>query len=118
MPFDPELGDRMRAALGAHAGISEKRMMGGLCFFLNDHMLCGARRHQDGVGRFMFRVGKAQEDAALSDPGAAPVVHGTRRLGGFVTVEAEQCDPDALQGWLSMCLVHAASLPPKPRKDP
>ena len=45
MPFDETLNARIREALGAYMGISEKRMMGGLCFFLNGNMLCGARRH-------------------------------------------------------------------------
>lgn len=113
MPFDEGLNKRMRDALAAHAGISEKRMMGGLCFFLNGNMLCGARRHKDNVGRFMFRVGKANEDAALSDPSARAVIHGSRKLGGFVSVDADECDEAALGRWLHLCLDHAAVLPVK-----
>lgn len=82
MPVDEALNTRMREALAAHVGISEKRMMGGTCFFLNGNMSCGARRHKDGLARFMFRVGKAQENAALADPTAEAVIHGTRKLGG------------------------------------
>ncbi len=113
MPFDEALNARMRDALAAHVGISEKRMMGGLCFFLNGNMLCGARRHKDGLGRFMFRVGKAQEATALVDPTAEAVVHGTRKLGGFVRVDESDCDEAALQQWLQLCLAHAAALPAK-----
>lgn len=113
MPVDETLNARMRDALAAHAGISEKRMMGGLCFFLNGNMLCGARRHQDGVGRFMFRVGKVNEPTALQDPTARAVIHGTRKLGGFVRVDASDCDDAALLRWLQLCLEHAAALPKK-----
>ena len=113
MPLDEALNTRMRDALAAHAGITEKRMMGGLCFFLGGNMLCGARRHKDGVRRFMFRVGKAQEAAALADPNARAVVHGNRRLGGFIHVEAAACDDEALRRWLGLCLAHAAALPAK-----
>lgn len=113
MPHDEELSQRMRDALMAHAGISEKRMMGGLCFFLNGHMLSGARRDKDGVRRFMFRVGKQNEQAALSDPNTSPVIHGTRKLGGFIHVIDTDCNDVDLQRWLSMCLAHAAALPPK-----
>lgn len=113
MPVDEALNARMRDALAAHVGISEKRMMGGNCFFLNGNMLCGARRHKDGVGRFMFRVGKAQETMALSDPNAEAVIHGTRKLGGFVHVDEGDCNDDALQRWLQLCLAHAAALPVK-----
>ena len=113
MPVDETLTARMRDALAAHVGISEKRMMGGTCFFLNGNMLGGARRHKDGVGRFMFRVGKAQEMAALADPTAQQVIHGTRKLGGFVRVDEAACDQDALLRWLHLCLAHAATLPAK-----
>ena len=111
MPVDEALTARMRDALAAHVGISEKRMMGGTCFFLNGNMLSGARRHKDGVGRFMFRLGKAQETTALADPTAEPVVHGIRKLGGFVRVDEGDCDEAAMQGWLQLCLAHAAALP-------
>ena len=113
MPVDEGLNQRMRDVFVAHAGISEKRMMGGMCFFMNGHMLCGARRHQDDVGRFMFRVGKENETAALGDPTAQAVVHGNRKLGGFVHVDADVCDEAALRRWLQLCLAHAASLPAK-----
>lgn len=113
MPVDETLNARMRDALAAHAGISEKRMMGGLCFFLNGNMLCGARRHNDGVGRFMFRVGKANESLALRDAAAKPVIHGTRKLGGFIHVDECDCDDAALLHWLQLCLGHAAALPAK-----
>lgn len=113
MPVDEALNARMRDALAGHAGISEKRMMGGLCFFLNGNMLCGARRHKDGLGRFMFRIGKAQGSAALRDPTAQAVIHGTRKLGGFVRVEESDCDDTALRRWLQLCLAHAAGLPAK-----
>ncbi len=113
MPVDEALNAQIRAALRGHVGISEKRMMGGLCFFLNGNMLCGARRHKDGIGRFMFRVGKEQEAQALQDPTARPVIHGQRKLGGFVHVDAASCDAAALHAWLRLCLDHVAGLPPK-----
>ena len=113
MPVDEALNNRMRDALAAHVGISEKRMMGGLCFFLNGNMLSGARRHKDGIGRYMFRVGKANETQALRDPTAQQVIHGTRKLGGFVRVDADDCDDADLQRWLHLCLEHAAALPAK-----
>lgn len=113
MPVDEELNTRVRDALVTHAGISEKRMMGGLCFFLNGNMLCGTRRHKDGVGRFMFRVGKANENLALQDPAAKAVIHGDRKLGGFVRVDATDCNDAELRRWLHLCLEHAAVLPAK-----
>ncbi|WP_298914364.1 TfoX/Sxy family protein [uncultured Roseobacter sp.] len=113
MPYDAELTGRMRLALKAHVGISEMQMMGGNCFFLNGNMLSGARRDKNGIGRFMFRVGKALEAEALQIPGAEPVIHGKRRLGGFISVQDAACDEAALNRWLAMCLEHASALPAK-----
>lgn len=113
MPYDETLSARMRNALDAHVGITEKRMMGGLCFFLNGNMLSGARLHNDGVERFMFRVGKDNEAAALRDPLAQSVIHGQRKLGGIVRLDATECDDASLQHWLGLCLEHAVALPPK-----
>ncbi len=113
MPVDVALAAHMRAALRTRSGITETVMMGGTCFFRHGHMLAGARRDKDGQARFMFRVGKAREAAALAKPEARPVVHGARKLGGFVHLAAEACDSAALHDWLDMCLQHADSLPAK-----
>ena len=53
------------------------------------------------------------EVAALADPTAQQVIHGTRKLGGFVRVDEAACDQDALLRWLHLCLAHAATLPAK-----
>lgn len=77
--YDEELSDRLRNALEGMTGVSEKRMMGGLCFMLNGNMLGGAHREKSGEQLFMFRVGKENEDAALSLPGARPMQLGIDR---------------------------------------
>ena len=60
MACSEELAQLLRDALSNVAGITEKKMFGGLCFMLNGHMLCGV--HKDGG---MARVGKDNEAAAL-----------------------------------------------------
>ena len=61
----------------------------------------------------MFRVGKVQEATALADPKARPVIHGNGKLGGFVRVNADTCDDEALNRWLGLSLAHVAALPAK-----
>lgn len=51
MPYDEQVAARMRKALQSYAGLTEKRMMGGLCFMLNGNRVGGADRTKDGVGR-------------------------------------------------------------------
>ncbi|WP_339915460.1 TfoX/Sxy family protein [uncultured Brevundimonas sp.] len=113
MAHDPATVDRFRNALGAADGLTEKRMMGGLCFMLNGNMIGGADRTRDGVARFMFRVGKANQDRGEAMPGAISMVQGGRTMGGFFFVEAAGCDDGLLADWVRLALSHASSLPEK-----
>ena len=108
MPYDPHLADLMRQALETRKGITEKAMFGGFCWFLNGNMLCGVE-----VGRFMFRVGKAQEAEAAARPGAEVVNFSGRRMGGIVWVEADTCLESGLDDWIDLASKFAGSLPPK-----
>ncbi|KZK99758.1 MULTISPECIES: TfoX/Sxy family protein [unclassified Pseudovibrio] len=116
MAYDEELGDRLREELEGIMGISEKRMMGGLCFFLDGNMLAGAHCIKSEESRFMFRVGKDNEAEALGREGAEIVELGGRRMGGLVFVAAEVCDQAALREWISLCMSFVAGLPAKQLK--
>ncbi len=41
MAYDEALVDRMRAALLRRKGVTEKKMFGGVCFMVDNHMCCG-----------------------------------------------------------------------------
>lgn len=112
MAFDEALTQRMRAALGERPGLSEKRMMGGVCFFLDGNMVGGADRSKQGERRFMFRVGKTN-DAAAALPQGVPMTLGERAMPGFYFVDGESCDDELLKRWLDIALDHARSLPPQ-----
>jgi len=87
----------MRDAIGEEANLTAKRMMGGVCFLINGNRVSGAHRQQTGEGLFMFRVGKENEAAALSHPGARPFAPGGRRMGGITLVPEELCDDRSLR---------------------
>jgi hypothetical protein len=110
MAFDEKLTQRMRAALGASQDITEKWMMGGVCFFSGGNMICGADRSKQGEHRFMFRVGKGNH-AAAALPESVPMVLGDRAMPGFYFVDADRCGEDLLLRWLDLALAHARSLP-------
>jgi TfoX-like protein len=105
-----DLAERVRAALRGRRGVSEKKMFGGVCFMLRDHMLCGT-----GSGRFMFRVGKENDAAALERPGASAMAFNGRRYVGFVWVDAG-CDARSLRRWLDMAESYVTTLPPKRKR--
>ena len=108
MAYDEALAEALRAALLGTEGLSEKKMFGGLGFFLNGNMLCAADK-----GRYVFRVGKEQEAAALERAGASPMAFGERRIGGFVFVDVAQCPETALADWITLARSFVDTLPPK-----
>ena len=113
MAYDAQLADRFRTALSGIEGVSEKRMMGGVCFLVNGNMLGGADRTKNGTGRFMFRVGKENEQEALARDGAEKMIMGKRRMSGFIFVEESICDSDVLGEWVSLAMTYVGVLPPK-----
>ena len=121
MAYDEVTTQRFRDALGDMDGITEKRMMGGICFLLNGNMIGGADKPKDaakfgqtaGGARFMFRLGKENQAAGDKMPGAIPMEMGGRKMRGFYFVEEDGCDDEALQNWVDLSVGFAAKLPPK-----
>jgi TfoX N-terminal domain len=107
MPGMP-LADRVRRALAGRRAVTEKKMFGGTCFLLRNHMLCGT-----GKQGFMFRVGKAQYAKALARRGATPVVLNGREFEGFVWVDPGACDARTLRSWIVLAQDYVSALPPK-----
>ncbi|MCK0069227.1 TfoX/Sxy family protein [Kordiimonas laminariae] len=114
MAYDEYLTDRFRECLEGIMDISEKRMMGGVCFLINGNMIGGADRTKSGEGRFMFRVGKENETEALTREGATIMEQGGRRMSGLIFVAEDACEEDEiLQDWVSLALSFVSTLPPK-----
>jgi TfoX/Sxy family transcriptional regulator of competence genes len=111
--YGQDLAQRFRDALRGVSGVSEKRMMGGLCLLVNGNMLGGVDRTKDGADRFMFRVGTENESAALARTGASAVEMGGRRFRGFVFVDAQACNARALTSWVALALGYVKTLPGK-----
>jgi hypothetical protein len=113
MAADECLNEIYRSALDQVSGVTEGKMMGGVCFMVNGNMLGGAHRDKDGTGYFIFRVGKENASAADKIGGGEVMKQGGRIMSGLYFVGADDC-PDALfEEWTSLALSHALSLPPK-----
>ncbi len=102
---------QLREALAGLKGVTEKRMFGGVCFMLRDHMLCGT-----GKPGFMFRVGPEGEAEALSRRGAERMAFNGREFRGFVWVDPEACGARDLGGWIALAKSYVDRLPPKSAK--
>ena len=114
MAQDDKLTQRFYEALGRRDGISERNMMGGVCFVLNGNMIGGADRHaQTHFGRFMFRVGKARQAQALTIAGTAVFEQGGRLMGGMIFMGADTCRDADLKLLASLALEFVETLPAK-----
>jgi hypothetical protein len=110
--YDELLAMQVRDAFGDLPGVSEKRMMGGVCFLLHGNMVCAADRTKAGVRRFMFRLGK--DNPALAKLcGGEPMIMGDRQMPGFYFVEADRCAEAGFQDWMAAAITHASGLPRK-----
>ncbi|MEO2037218.1 MAG: TfoX/Sxy family protein [Martelella sp.] len=112
MAIDEELAARVRDRLEGLEGVSEKKMFGGLCFLVNGHMVAAASR-RNGEGRYLFRIGKENADAAAKLGQSEPMVHGGRKRSGFYFVDADDLSDAHFAEWLSIAVENAFSLPPK-----
>ena len=101
MAYDEHLADRARQVFAElHVMTEEKRMMGGLCFMVNDKMCAGVSDE-----RLMARIDPVIYQEALTRQGAREMDFTGRPLKGFVFVEPEGIDDDEdLRSWLQLCL--------------
>lgn len=116
MAYDEELTNRLRGALSRLDGIREQRMMGGVCFMLNGNMIAGAGCSKSEGRRFMFRVGKDNQEQALRRKGAIAMEQGGRIMRGFVFVDHQACPAPVLDEWIALARSFVETLPPKPEK--
>lgn len=90
-------------------GLGEKKMFGGLAFFVKGNMCFGIVKDD-----LMVRVGPDLYEKALSRPHARPMDFSGKPMKGFVFVSSEGWrDNRKLQGWLEDGMKYASSLPPK-----
>ncbi len=101
MAYDENLADRIRATFDhKHVHYRELKMMGGLCFMVDDKMCVGVTGD-----RLMARVGKEGYEDAISREGCIPMDFTGRPLSGFVYVLPDAIDTeDELDEWIQICL--------------
>jgi TfoX/Sxy family transcriptional regulator of competence genes len=110
MAYDEELADRLRALLGGHAGVTEKKMFGGLAFLIGGNMAIAA----SGQGGILVRVDPEESAELVATTPAEPMEMRGRQMAGWLRVDAaDVADSDALGEWVDRGSAYAGSLPPK-----
>lgn len=101
MPYDTFLEERMTQVLvKKKVSFETKKMMGGLCYMVNDKMCFGIVGQQ-----MMARVHPDKYEQCLQKEGCREMNFTGRPLKGFVFVDPEVIDKeDDLSSWIQLCL--------------
>ena len=110
MAFDEELAHRIREQVQGEAGLTEKRMFGGLAFLINGNMAVSA----SGQGGLLLRVDPVDTEALIAEPHARRFEMRGREMDGWLRIDADAIDGDDEFGrWVRRGVAYARSLPPK-----
>jgi TfoX N-terminal domain len=106
MAYDEDLAARLRELLSGEAGLSEKKMFGGLAFLIDGNMAIAA----SGQGGVLVRC-----DPARAIPtGASPAIMRGRPMDGWLRVDSDRLRTKReLARWTRIGTGFARSLPPK-----
>jgi TfoX/Sxy family transcriptional regulator of competence genes len=106
MTYDEGLATRLRDALAAERGSTEKKMFGGLALLVDGHIAVGV--YGDGL---LVPVDPGGRAALLAEPGVEPFAMGGRTMRGWLFVSADRCAEDAdLMRWVSHGVARARGL--------
>jgi len=107
--YDQDLADRVRELIAGGAGLSEKKMFGGLAFLVGGNMAIAA----SGQGGLLVRVDPAASDE-LAAQGAEVAVMRGRPMPGWLRVPSASVQTKAqLATWVELGAAYARSLPPR-----
>ncbi len=108
MAFDELLVDRIRVAFDdLGATFEEKKMMGGMCFMVDDKMCCGTFiDKKTDENSLMLRVGQEVANEVLeSDKHAEHMEFTGRRMKDFLTIlPPGMATEKDLKRWIQLCL--------------
>jgi TfoX/Sxy family transcriptional regulator of competence genes len=109
MAYDESLAQRIRTALSAVPGLTEKKMFGGISFLVDGNMACGISKDN-----LMVRISPDAASAALAQPNVRMSDMAGRPMKGWILVEPAgiQGDDD-LTRWIAQGVAFAQSLPSK-----
>ncbi len=122
MAYDEYLADRIRRQLKEkRAPFSEIKMMGGLCFKVDNKMLCGIHIDKKyGDSLLMARIGEDAYEKEISKASCLPMDFTGRPMRGYIFVTPEGFDSeDNLSHYLDLCLTFnplAKASKPKKKK--
>jgi TfoX/Sxy family transcriptional regulator of competence genes len=110
MAYDEQLAERIRSLIGDQAGLTERKMFGGLAFLVGGNMAIAA----SGQGGILVRVDPAESDELVATSPAELMEMRGRSMAGWLRVDtADVADDSTLKEWVERGTGYAASLSPK-----
>lgn len=112
MAFDERLAERIRVAMGARMGMTEKKMFGGIAFLLKGNLCCGVLGDE-----MIARIPPERMESALAEPHTRIFDMTGRPMKGWILVApAGLSSKRQLARWIRVAVEFATSLPPKEEK--
>lgn len=109
MAYDEGLAERVREQFQDRYDVEEKKMFGGLCFMVSNHMCCGIVKDT-----LMARVGPDNYKKCLVRKHASEMDFTGRAMKSMVYVSPEGVESDSeLAEWVGICTDFVESLPAK-----
>ena len=126
MAYEEHTAERIRnQLLDKKVDFSERNMMGGRLFFVDDKMLCGIHIDKKyGEQLMMARIGEAAYTNEIEKEVCLPMDFTGRPMKGYIFIIPDGYDQDKdLSYWLDLCLAFnplakASPRKKKPRKRP
>jgi TfoX/Sxy family transcriptional regulator of competence genes len=110
MAYDEALAERMRELLDGVAGVTEKKMFGGLAFLVGGNMAVSA----SGQGGALVRADPADCARIVDTTSAELAIMRGRPMQGWLRVAPEDLRTKAqLRKWVTLGAQYAGSLPSK-----
>ncbi len=119
MPYDQFTADRVTRILeDKKVNFRIVKMMGGLCYMVNEKMACGIHYwKKKETDLLMARVGPHNYGPALKKKGGHPMDFTGRTMKGFIHVTPDGYDSDAqLEYWIDLCLDYNPHAPVSKKK--
>jgi hypothetical protein len=109
MAFDEVLAGRVRRALVRRKALTERKMFGGIGFFLAGKIVAAVMRQGLAV-----KLGPDGRADALLEPHVRPFGRPGRTMTGWVMIDPEASATDeGVAGWVRRAVAYVKTLPPR-----
>ena len=109
MAYDESIAAKVRTLIADEAGLTEKKMFGGIAFLIDGNMACGVNKED-----LIVRLDPGEHQKALAERGARPFDLSGRPMQGWLSVGPDgYADDRDLVKWVERGVTYARNLPAK-----